>query len=143
MNSKVLVGIMIPMAAIITVILILWLLQRRRNYRREQANNALPCTGRASSILDQKKAEHAWAAEVDRSEKNVAFGESETRYYEMDGGTPLNAGEGSMLKVVVPHGSRTMELEGSPSTRELEGDTIRHSIVEVILPAKRVEGGFF
>ncbi len=142
MNSKVLIGIMIPMAAIITVLLTLWLLQRRRNYHREQANNALAYKeGRTSSIMDKEKAEHAWSREV---EKEVVPGESETQYYEMDGGAPsLDAGEKGRLKVVVPKGSRTLELEGSPSTGELEGDAIRHSIVEIVLSDAKVEGGFF
>ena len=129
------------MAAIITIILTLWMLQRRRNYRREQAEKIPPCNeGRTSSMMDKD----AWSPEVEKCEKKVAFGEHETHYYEMDGGTPsLYAGEKNRLKVVVPNGSKTLELEGSPSTRELEGDTIRHSIVEVILTDKRLEGGFF
>lgn len=74
----------------------------------------------------------------------MAYGASETQYYEMDGGTPsLHAGDQSQLKVVVPKGARTMELEGSPSTGELEGDAIRHSIVEIVLTGKKLEGGFF
>lgn len=147
MNSKLLIGIMTPMAAIITVLLTLWMLQRRRNDRQEQANQAAAYKeGRTSSIVDREKAEHAWSAEVARTETKVAYGGSETQYYEMDGGTPsLHAGEKSRLKVVVPKGSRTMELEGSPSTGELEGDAIRHSIVEVLVQNqdKKVDGGFF
>ena len=141
LNSRVLIGIMIPMAAIITILLTLWMLQRRRNYRREQANTApMYKEGRTSSIMDKD----AWATEMEKCEKKVAFGESETHYYEMDGGTPsLNAGEKNRLKVMVPNGSKTLELEGSPSTKELEGDTIRHSIVEVILTDQKHEGGFF
>ena len=141
MNSKVLIGIMIPMAAIITILLTLWMLQRRRNYRREQDNKAPPNKeGRTSSIMDKD----AWSPEVEKCEKKVAFGESETHYYEMDGGTAsLYAGEKDRPRVIVPKGGNTLELEGSPSTRELEGDTIRHSIVEVILPDKTLEGGYF
>ncbi len=146
MNSKVLIGIMVPMAAIITLLLTLWMLRRRRNYRQEQSNIALAYKeGRTSSTIDKEKAEHAWSTEVEKCERKVGFGESETQYYEMDGGTPsLHAGERGLLKVVVPKGQRTLELEGSPSTGELEGDAIRHSIVEVILPAhKELGGGFF
>ena len=137
---------MVPIAAIITLLLTLWVLQRRRNYRQEQANIALASKeGRTSSIIDKEKAEHAWSTEVEKGEKKVAFGEPQTHYYEMDGGTPsLNAGDRGLLKVAVPKGQKTLELEGSPSTGELEGDAIRHSIVEVILPDdKRLEGGFF
>ena len=153
MNSKVLIAVMVPMAAIITLILTLWLLQQRRNYHREQANDALAYKqGRASSIIDKEKAEHVWPSEVERSEKKVAFGGSETQYYEMDGGytrsMQLTGNSKGTLKVVVPAGSKgkNLELEGSPSTGELEGDAIRHSIVEVVLTAdadRKVEGGFF
>ena len=152
MNSKVLIAVMVPMAAIITLFLTLWMLQRRRNYRREQANEALAYKqGRTSSIVDKEKAQHAWSSDAERSEKKVAFGGSETQYYEMDGGyTNSLQGAGDpkgMLKVVVPAGSRNLELEGSPSTGELEGDAIRHSIVEVVVLTaegeKKLEGGFF
>jgi hypothetical protein len=146
MNSKIVIGIMIPMAAIISVLLTLWMLQRRRNHRQAQANRVpASAEGRTWSIIDKEKAEHAWTTEMERSEKKMAYGGSETQFYEMDGGTPsLHAGDKSSLKVVVPKGSRTMELEGSPSTGELEGDAIRHSIVEILLPDQKVEeGGFF
>lgn len=143
MNSKIVIGIMIPMAAIISALLTLWMLRRRRNHRQAQAHR-VPASkeGRTWSIIDKEKTEHAWTTELERSEKKMA---SETQFYEMDGGAPsLHAGDKSSLKVVVPKGSRTMELEGSPSTGELEGDAIRHSIVEIRLPDHKVEeGGFF
>lgn len=71
--------------------------------------------------------ERSWSTRKVGSESSDS---ADMRFYEMDG-SPTEKEENGALKLVVPRRTKTTELEGSP-TCELEGDAIRHSIVEVM-----------